>query len=84
MTFNYGHYPGGVREGSQGLERSVNPWNHRKRRLHPEGMREVEHDSHWALIVALASLQDADPYYIFHQGFALRSNPWLPSETPPG
>jgi hypothetical protein len=37
-----------------------------------------------ALIVALASLQDADLYYISTRGFTLRSNPWLPSLTPPG
>jgi hypothetical protein len=55
-------HPEGVKDGSQGLERSVNPWNRSKRSSHPEGMREIDHVSHWALIVALASLQDADPY----------------------
>jgi hypothetical protein len=47
--------PKGKKDGSQGLERSVNPWDVPKRNMHPEGMREQRE----AAEQYLASLQDA-------------------------
>jgi hypothetical protein len=70
--------PKGKKDGSQGLERSVNPWDVPKRNMHPEGMREQREAAKWYL----ASLQDALSFptvpgiYASLQSLATISNPF--------
>jgi hypothetical protein len=64
-------YPGGVTEGSQGLERSVNPGTIEKQHRILKGCETVI----MALIVALASRQDANPNHILTRIFRSPPSP---------